>query len=39
MAKKKTINRDEQRNLRIQRVLFVALSVIILLAMVLALFR
>jgi len=39
MAKKKTVTRDEQRSIRIQRILFLALSVIILLAMLLSLVR
>jgi hypothetical protein len=37
MAKKKTLSRTEKRNMRIQQILFVTLSAIILLAMILSL--
>jgi len=37
MAKKKTLSRTEKRNTRVQQILFVTLSAIILLAMILSL--
>jgi len=39
MAKKKQISKQEKRNLRIQQVLFVAISALILLAMILSMIR
>ncbi len=37
MVKKKVLSRSEKRNMRIQQILFVTLSAIILLAMILSL--